>query len=327
MAHIRYCNLRDTKVLITPKRAVKPYDFITEINKKQDLSQCPFEAGNESLSEKEIFSLRDENGNWKTRVVANLYNAVDIDKNKESYREGFFEYENALGAHEVLIETPQHEIGMHEYSQEQFKNYLLTIIERIKDLSKDQRLEFIQVFKNKGMKAGASISHPHSQIIATAFIPKKVEQEIKRKKEYFKKHKRPLLLDIVNEELRLNKRVISQNNTFVAFCPFASEYPFEILITRKNFVSSLKELELNEIEDLSQILQVAHQKLQKTLGDFDFNMIFKDLPTDQDNIKEYTGFYIQIIPRIYNLAGYELATEIKINPIIPETASSELNRG
>jgi UDPglucose--hexose-1-phosphate uridylyltransferase len=327
MAHIRYCNLRDTKVLITPKRAVKPYDFITEINKKPDLSQCPFEAGNESLSEKEIFSLRDENGNWKTRVVANLYNAVDIDKNKESYREGFFEYENALGAHEVLIETPQHEIGMHEYSQEQFKNYLLTIIERIKDLSKDQRLEFIQVFKNKGMKAGASISHPHSQIIATAFIPKKVEQEIKRKKEYFKKHKRPLLLDIVNEELRLNKRVISQNNTFVAFCPFASEYPFEILITRKNFVSSLKELELNEIEDLSQILQVAHQKLQKTLGDFDFNMIFKDLPTDQDNIKEYTGFYIQIIPRIYNLAGYELATEIKINPIIPETASSELNRG
>ena len=319
MSTIRYCKLRDTDVIISPKRLHRPTQFHTPTD-HYDLDECPFEVGNEDATPTEIFSVKDKNGDWITRVVPNLYNALDIHEEKTSKREGFFTSKSAFGAHEVIIETPTHDKTADRYTLENWEAYLKTINHRLNDLSKDTRLEYIQVFKNHGSRAGATLRHPHSQIIATGFVPSEVKNELQRAKDYYKIHNRTLLSDIVHEELRIGDRVIYENNSFIAFAPFASLYPFEVIIAPKEQIAAMTELNLSGIHKLAQILKNVHKKLYATLGDFHYNMIFKNPPTI---VESYT-FYIQIIPRIYMIAGFELASEMRINPVSPEVAAKKL---
>jgi UDPglucose--hexose-1-phosphate uridylyltransferase len=314
MSDIRYCKLRDTDVIIAPKRLHRPTQFDTPKD-LYNLDECPFEVGSEDATPDEIYRVSDENGEWICRVVPNLYNALDIHTKKSSKREGFFTKKSAFGAHEVIIETPLHDLTMDQYTLKNWKAYLHTINHRVDDLSGDKRLEHIQVFKNHGSRAGATLRHPHSQIIATGFIPSEVKREFKRAKEYFDIHQRTLLIDMVYEELRVGERVVFENNQFVAFAPFASLYPFEIMIAPKEHMDKM-----GEIDDLAQVLQNVYKKLYATLGDFNFNMIFKSSLNVSDN---YT-FHIQITPRINTLAGFELATNMRINPLSPEVVAKKL---
>ncbi len=333
MSVIRYCPLRDEKVIIAPNRLHRPADYkICSSKESEDISECPFERGREEFTPREIFSLKDEQGLWKCRVVPNLYHALSVENKKRSFREGFFEYEEGLGAHEVIIETPDHFKRMKDYSIDDFKDYLFVIRNRLNDLSRDKRLEYISVFKNQGINAGATLKHPHSQIIATPFIPKEIEREIERKREYYKKHKRALLTDIVNEEIKIDKRIIEKNEDFAAFVPYASLFPFESIIAPKEPVSSLSLLNDEKLYSLSEILQKVFIKLYKVLGDFDFNLIFKNPPvvckrSEPDyfyQMEDFYLFYIQIVPRLYKFAGFELATNMHINPITPENAAGKL---
>ncbi len=319
MSTIRYCKLRDTDVIISPKRLHRPTQFHTPTD-HYELDECPFEAGSEDATPTEIYSIKDKNGDWITRVVPNLYNALDIHEENTSKREGFFTSKSTFGAHEVIIETPSHDKTADKYTLENWEAYLKTINHRVKDLSQDFRLKYIQVFKNHGSRAGATLRHPHSQIIATGFVPTEVKNELRRAKEYYKVHNRTLLLDITNEELSMGERVIYENNSFVAFTPFASLYPFEVIIAPKEQITTMDTLNQSGIHDLAQILKNVHKKLYATLGDFHYNMIFKNPPTAM----EYYTFHIQIIPRIYMLAGFELASGMRINPVSPEVSAQKL---
>ncbi len=321
MNKIRYCKLRDTKVIIAPNRVNRPTNFKVQSD-SDDISLCPFEKGNERFLTKEIFSIKDENNNWSVKVVPNLYNVLDIGVENYSKREGFFTYESGFGAHEVIIETPLHDITMDRYTKQMWSDYLEAIKHRLEDLSKDKRLKYIQVFKNYGFRAGATLKHPHSQLIATPFVPKEIKREFKRSKRYFKTHQRALLDDIIYEELRVDKRVIYKNSNFVAFAPFASLYPFEIIIAPKIAISSMIYLDYEALVDLVEVLEIVYKKLYKTLGDFHYNMIFKNALEDID----YFRSYIHIIPRIYTLAGFEISTGMRVNPFSPELVSKELSK-
>jgi len=306
MSEIRYCKLRDTDVIIAPKRLHRPTQFDTP-TEHYTIDECPFEVGNEDATPTEIYRTSDKNGEWITRVVPNLYNALDIDEENSSKREGFFTKKSAFGAHEVIIETPSHDKSADRYTIEQWSAYLKTV-------------NHIQVFKNHGSKAGATLKHPHSQIIATGFIPQEVRAGYKRCEDYYNIHQRTLLMDITGEELRVGKRVIYENNTFAAFAPYASLYPFETMISPKEHIGSINSLNQQQIHDLAQILKNIYKKLYGVLGEFHYNMIFKN-PIES---LEYYTFHIQIIPRIYMLAGYELATGMRINPVTPEMAAQKL---
>ena len=320
---IRYCKLRDTDVIISPKRLHRPTQF--DLPKDNyTLQECPFELGAEDATPKEIFSIKDEKGNWICRVVPNLYNALCIDEEKSSKREGFFTSKSNFGAHEIIIETPSHDKTADKYTEEQWRAYLKTIIHRLEDLRCDSRLEYIQVFKNHGSRSGATLIHPHSQILATGFVPGGVKSELQRNKDYYKIHNRSLLLDIVSEELRIGKRVVFENSSFAAFVPFAALYPFEIIISPKEQICDITKLSQNQLRDASQILKNVYKKLYALLGDFHYNMIFKNLPNFKKESDNYHTFYIQIIPRIYMLAGYELSTGMRINPVTPEMAAKKL---
>ena len=325
-------------MIIAENRLHKP-DLMKEAPEtaQDNLKHCPFEYGNESLSGSEIFAIRDKGGprngtGWKTRVVPNLYNALSIEAEKTNRRIGFFEHRDGLGAHEVIIETPNHYARMDQYSQEDFENYIRTITARIGDLEKDMRLEYIQVFKNSGKYAGASMPHPHSQILATPFIPKEIKERLVIQKNYFEKHGRSLVGDMVDEEIRLNERIVYENATFVVFTPYASCFPFEVLIAPKTGLSKMSKLTQHQVGDLGKAMQFAFKRLYRELGDFPFNMLFFNMPpmsaqNDPDffyKMDDYYRFHINITPRIYHLAGFEISTGMHINPVPPELAALRL---
>ncbi len=305
MSQIRYCVLRDRYSIIEPKRAIKPFSFKIEENVNV---KCPFCLENDDMLKVKILQVGD------CRVVANQFNALAIEEKDESKREGFFEYMNGFGAHEVIIETPHHRKKMGDYSIDEFKNYFLAIRRRFVDLKKDSRIKYIQFFKNSGVLAGASIYHEHSQIIALPFVPNSIVDEIRRNEEYRNRHRRGMMNDIVNEELRLNKRIVALNSEFVAFCPYASLFPFEVVISPLSEISRFEDI--SNYDDLASIFKRVFKSLYLTLEHFSFNVYMHNIDKGR--------FYFYIAPRIYQVGGFELSSNVYINPVMPEKAAEKL---
>ncbi len=325
MSEFRYCKLTKEWILFAPERLKRPnnLDNKKQVTPKNIVNEkCPFDMNKEEYTPHEITRI-SQNGSWQCRVVPNLYNALSIDIKANSIREGFFEKFSGFGAHEVVIETPIHDKQIWDYNFNDLTNYLTIIQSRIINLKNDIRLEYISVFKNQGKEAGASMSHSHSQIMALPFIPKKILEEYKYKKEYYQKHKRALMDDIIYEEMQNNHNIIAQNSEFVLYCPYASSFPFEVKIVSKKKLSSLLEFTKSDISALSDILKEFFTKFYSALGEISFNMIINNAPYKEydEQTKEFYRFNIEIKPRIYKQAGFELDSNININVVLPEQAA------
>jgi UDPglucose--hexose-1-phosphate uridylyltransferase len=325
VSDFRYCKLTREWTLFAPERLKRPSD----LHNKKDVylgeiihEKCPFDMGKEEFTPNEITRI-SQDGKWQCRVVPNLYNALSIDVQSKSSRESFFETYSGFGAHEVVIETPNHEKQIWDFDYNDFLNYFTIIKERAVNFQKDDRFAYLSVFKNYGKDAGASMSHSHSQIMALPFLPKKIKEEIVYKKEYFNEHKRALMDDIVYEELNYQKNIISQNSEFVLFCPYASKFAFEAKIVSKKKLSSITEFSKTDLSALCDITKEFFSKFHKSLGEMSFNMIIKNAPYEEynDKTKEYFRFYIEIKPRIYKQAGFELDSNMYINVMLPEDAA------
>lgn len=324
MSEFRYCKLKKEWRLFAPERLRRPNDLDNKklIHPGELIHEkCPFDAGKEEFTPNEITRV-SQNGKWKCRVVPNMYNALSVDVESKSTRDGFFEKFTGFGAHEVVIETPKHDKQIWDYDYNDFANYFTIIKERVVNLKKDTRFAYLSVFKNQGENAGASMSHSHSQIIALPFIPKKIEEEIRYKKEYFSEHKRALLDDLVYEEFQHGKNILAQNSEFVIYCPYASEFAFEAKIVAKKKLSSLSEFTESDLSALCDIVDDFFKLYYNALGEMPFNMIIKNAPYEAYDCKtkEYFRFNIEIKPRIYKQAGYELDSDMSINVVLPENA-------
>ncbi|QKF83238.1 galactose-1-phosphate uridylyltransferase [Halarcobacter ebronensis] len=325
MSEFRYCKLRREWTLFAPERLKRP----KYLNNKKEAylgeiihEKCPFDMGREEFTPNEITRI-SQDGKWKCRVVPNLYNALSIETQPVSKRDGYFEKFNGFGAHEVVIETPNHDKQIWDYDYNDLANYFTIIQERVVNLKRDSRFAFISIFKNQGEEAGASISHSHSQIMALPFLPKKIKEEIEYKKSYYSEHKRALLDDLVYEEQGYGKNIISQNSEFIIYCPYASIFPFEVKIVAKKKLSSLSEFSKSDISALCDITKEFFNKYYKALGEVAFNMIINNAPYEEysEKTKEYYRFNIEIEPRIYKIAGFEINSLMNVNVMLPETAA------
>jgi UDPglucose--hexose-1-phosphate uridylyltransferase len=321
LSEFRYCKLSKQWVLFAPKRLLRPIDF----NKNEPLNEqeCPFDANKEHLTPHEIARISQDN-QWQCRVVPNLYNALSIDIEPKSIKEGFFDTFSGFGAHEVLIETPLHHKQMFDYDYNEFNNYLTLLQQRTTNLQKDVRLAYLSMFKNHGHKAGASLSHAHTQLLAMPFLPKKVQEEVEHKKAYYKQHQRALLDDMVYEEQTLQDNIVCENGEFIVYCPYASSLAFEAKIVSKKKLCSLLEFESKDISALSDILHDFFKHFKRTLGEqVSFNMIFKNAPylNYDEKTKEYFRFHIEVLPRLYQTAGFELDSGMFINVALPNVAA------
>ena len=299
MSDIRYDRFHDIHVIISPERLSRPDCSPLEIAPKVGRADCPFCEGNEEMTPPEIFSIRshgslENNEGWQTRVVPNLYKAVQIETPCEHHY-GPFEYWDGFGAHEVIIDTPQHHTSMTQWSEENTSNWLKTLRIRVSDLRKDHRIAYISLFKNEGIQAGSTQEHSHSQLIGLPFIPKVYRESYERNYAFYKQHGHALLESILCHEEEDARRIVAQNEDFIAFCPYASAYPFEMMISSKKALGQIDVLSDESIDKLASLLLSSIKTLKTQLGCFAFNLSISTPPLQENSL----GDGCRAVSRVY----------------------------
>ncbi|MDI6861721.1 MAG: galactose-1-phosphate uridylyltransferase [Caldisericia bacterium] len=316
-------------VIIATERSLRPNDYKIESEEKnKDLSKCPFEEGNESLTPPEILSYRKPNTNkngpgWWVRVVPNKFPALRIEGELDKRGVGMYDMMNGIGAHEVVIETPNHFEEIAFMPETQIQEIIWAWRDRVLDLKKDKRFKYILIFKNKGAQAGASLEHPHSQIIALPIVPIRVQQELNGAKEYFNFKDRCVFCDMVQQELEDRERLVEENHEFISIVPFAARFPFELWILPKKHSSDFIEVSKADVVSLSIVLKRSLLRLKNLLNDPPYNLIIHTSPLDQYNLPHY-HWHIEIMPRLTKVAGFEWGTGFYINPTKPEDCAKFL---
>ncbi|MCX7957140.1 MAG: galactose-1-phosphate uridylyltransferase [Endomicrobia bacterium] len=315
-------------IIVSSERAQRPSAFLKNDIEQNNTESCPFCWGNEKYTPPEITAIRPTNTQknspgWEIRVIPNRYPALRVEGEVIKSAEGIYDKITGIGAHEVIIETPQHNVDLYQLPDNHIKNLFKTYRERIQDLKKDIRFEYILIFKNKGRLAGATLTHPHSQLIALPMIPIIIKQELQGAETHFLYKERCVYCDIIGEELNKNIRVVSENDDFVAVCPYASRFPFEIWILPKRHDPMFEDITDHEVANLSSIIQIVNKKLNIALEKPPYNYILHTSPLKHQNLLHY-HWHIEIIPQLYGVGGFEWGSGFYINPIPPEDASNFL---
>jgi UDPglucose--hexose-1-phosphate uridylyltransferase len=322
-------------VIIATERAKRPTDFKVPENGQDSPKGCPFCPGHESKTPPEIdavrpnSSRRDTEG-WLVRVVPNKFPALRIEGEMEKFGVGIYDRMNGIGAHEVIIETTDHFEKIEMQSVDSLFRVFSMYRSRLEDLKKDERFRYILLFKNEGLTAGASLSHPHSQLIATPVTPKRIREELVGAQVYYEYKDRCIFCDIVREELRQKDRIVYENNGFISFCPFASRFPFEIWTLPKKHHPDYDSMGRDEIFAFADAMKVTLGKLVKALNGPHYNYMLHTGPVRWRRrgywatIESDFHWHVEIIPRLTNTAGFEWGTGFYINPTIPEEAAKFL---
>ncbi len=314
-------------VIISTERGKRPNEFLQE--REPELGKfCPFCPGNEGKTPPEVLAFgepsREKNKpGWWLRVVPNKFPALQIEGTLDRQGEGMYDKMAGIGAHEVLIETPDHNAHISDMDDKKVEDIIWAYRDRILDLRRDQRFEYIMIFKNKGAAAGASLSHPHSQLIATPMVPVRVRQEMLGGKQYYDYKERCVFCDMIIQELDANVRVVAENDHFVAFEPYAPRFPFETWILPKNHDSHFEDMQKAEAYHLSRIMKTVMRKIKLVLEDPPFNYTIHNSPL-KDSPLPYYHWHIEIMPKLSKIAGFEWGTGFYINPTPPEEAAQFL---
>ncbi|MCD6459565.1 galactose-1-phosphate uridylyltransferase, partial [bacterium] len=298
MPELRFEPIAGRWIIFSTNRNNRPTDFLTSSLKFND-GICPFCAGNEAKTPPELYSLRHNNSapdtpGWEARVVPNKFPAVKKYNYRKFSEPNFYDKMNALGTHEVIIETPCHNKKMCSYTLNELNNVLQIYKKRFCVLKNNHDIKYILLFKNEGPLAGASLSHPHTQLIALPLIPNRVEDELNCALNYYNRHKSCVYCDMLNEEINIGERVVYENQKFVSFCPYASRFPYEIWILPKKHGHYFKNISIDETGALSDMLIRILKKLFFALKNPQYNLIIRSAPVNLDNKAQYgqIGSYI-----------------------------------
>lgn len=319
-------------VIIAVERAKRPSDFVRKENNSFQRSEiCPFCEGQEHMTPPEIIAYRNHNTSpntpgWWVRVVPNRFPALAIEGDFNREGVGIYDRMNGIGAHEVIIETPVHNLQIPDMEVEQIKEIMWAYRERYLDLRKDKRFKYIMIFRNYGRTAGASLEHPHSQLIATPVIPVRVQEELRGALEYYQQKERCIYCDIIKQEISNHQeRVVIEDEKFLAYTPFASRFPFECTIIPKFHNASFGDISDIECLKLSEVLKKVLLKMKKALNDPPYNYLIHTSPCDnEDNYRDYYHWHLDILPRLTTPAGFEWGSGFYINPTSPESAAQYL---
>ena len=230
---------------------------------------------------------------------------------------------NGIGAHEVIIEGPEHDKTLGGMSEKLIEEVLWAFKERVNDLKKDHRFRYIILFKNHGDAAGASLEHPHSQLIALPVIPKRVKEEVDAAKLFHDLKERCIFCDIIRYETTAGVRLISETDRFTVLAPYAPRFPFETWILPKRHESHFEDTDAPTLANLAWILRTTIRKLEKVLEHPAYNFIVHSAPVQEGPLAHY-HWHIEIIPKLTKVAGFEWATGFYINPTPPEESAKFL---
>jgi UDPglucose--hexose-1-phosphate uridylyltransferase len=313
-------------VIISTDRRKRPNDFRLEKASVLGAEHCPFCAGREAMTPREVLAFRNGSAanapGWDLRVVPNKFPALQVEGNLDREGEGLFDRMNGIGAHEVIIETPDHGKLLAAMSEPEIERVLWAYRERIVDLKRDIRFRYIVVFKNHGAAAGATLEHSHSQLIALPIVPDFVGEEIDGAKRHFKAKERCVFCDIIRQEVAAGKRIIHENTDVVALSPYAARFPFETWMLPRQHGSRFEEAPRQVYESLARMLKVVLTRMNAALESPPYNLIIHNAPFTED--LGYYHWHVELMPKLTRTAGFEWGTGFYINPTAPEEAAEVL---
>ena len=309
-------------VIYAPSRRKRPQDFQKNFQEKQPrvnpAEKCPFCHGNEDKLESIILEMPNKNNNgWQTRVVANKFPALTPQENTQRSTEGIYLAMPGYGKHEVVVESPNHRQTIATMPVEEIEILIETYYQRYLALMQDPENMMVIIFRNHGERAGASLIHPHSQIIATGIVPRHRRWQEEEAQRYFDQWGRCVYCDIIAFEMQERKRLIEENSSFLAFVPFAAEVPCEIWIMPKQHQADFGSINEQEKSDFASILNKVLIKLYEKLNNPDYNYAINTAARYKAE-EPQVHWYCQIRPRLTTPAGFEIGSGISINPSIPE---------
>jgi len=328
MSELRYNVISGEWAILATERAKRPKDFIKEKKEHPVLPEykgnCPFCPGNEHQTPVETFRIGDS-GSWKVRSVYNKFGAVSSEEKKERHIHGLYNSMSGFGVHEVIIEHPRHNISTALMSYEEVENILRTYKARYLSISEIEGVECIVIFKNHGPAAGTSLEHPHSQLIATPVVPPQVRGRLERAASFFDFNGKCVFCMMLESELQEKTRIVMETEKFVTFMAYASPAPFATWIFPRRHSASFADITNEEISDLAKTLKNVLSKLYHGLDNPDFNYSIRSIPVGEKGA-EYFHWYLSIIPRLSQPAGFELGSGMFINTALPETAAEYLRQ-
>jgi UDPglucose--hexose-1-phosphate uridylyltransferase len=314
-------------VIIATDRARRPSDFSREPVPPPSARFCPFCYGNEQKTPPEILSYRHEGGpnqpGWRVRVVPNKFPVLGIEGELNRQGDGMFDRMNGVGAHEVIIETPDHNTNVAEMPEKQLEEVLFAFRDRMQDLKRDRRLRYVLIFKNFGEAAGATLEHPHSQLIALPVIPKRVKEEIDGGKHYYDFKERCVYCDIIRQEEASTHRLVIETDRFVALEPYAPRFPFETWLLPRRHESHFEDTDSAMLQNLAWVLRSTLRKMDRVLEHPAYNFILHSAPIQESDLIYY-HWHFEIIPKLTKVAGFEWGTGFYINPTPPEESAKFL---
>jgi len=302
--------------------------------------ECPFCEGKEDQTPQEVYALRPSGSaadgkGWQVRVIPSQVPMLDASHGQEEvHGVGLYDMREGVGRHEVIVESPRHQHDLDEFSDAQVEQVLRVYASRVSELEKDKDLEYALLFKNHGLISGSAVDvirHSRSQLVGLPIIPKRAKEELQMTKNYFQRHERCVFCDILKQESRDRKRLVAENDTFFAFCPFAARSPFETWILPKKHSVDYARLEAGSFSALASLLRQCLVRLRNLLDDPPYNLILHTAPFRHTHKNAYWKtiekdyhWYLQIMPRLTMGAGFEWGTGIHINPTPPEDAAQLL---
>jgi UDPglucose--hexose-1-phosphate uridylyltransferase len=316
-------------VIIATERTKRPHDFGARAEPRRGL--CPFCPGQEGMTPAELFALRPADGpgaranapGWRLRAFPNKFPALRVEGELDRAADGIYDRMNGVGAHEVIVETPEHNKRFSDLSEADIAGVLDAYRHRMQDLSRDQRLKYVMIFKNHGTAAGASLDHPHSQLIALPVVPRVVSEEMKGAKKHWRLKERCVFCDIVRQELKEKARLDYENAGFVVCEPYAPKFPFETWILPRAHRARFEASSNEDFALLANALKVASTKLNVALDDPPYNFILHTTPFGEGD-PEYYHWHLEIMPSLMQVAGFEWGSGFYINPTPPEEAAKFL---
>jgi UDPglucose--hexose-1-phosphate uridylyltransferase len=329
VAEIRQNPVTKEWVIIATERVKRPKDFALDESEEalpRHDENCPFCPGNEDKTPPEIFSNKGKDGKWVLRVIPNKFPVLkpdgQIDREETS---NFFRRMDGLGRHEVIIESPFHDATLGRFSLKETLEIVEAYKRRYCDLITDNRVKLVTIFRNNGKRAGTSLEHPHSQIVALPVVPVHVRNRLESAMRYYDDHGHCVFCRMLEMELKSKKRLVLKNDDFIAFEPFASRVPFETWIVPLKHQATFGEISKKEMKGLARILKSLFEKFVRGLHNPAYNLIVRTAPTGDEG-KEYYHWHIQVIPRTTTSAGFELGTGVYINVSLPESSAEFLRK-
>ncbi len=334
MPEMRKDPITNSWVIIATERARRPESELIEGNSLDEGIPhdpgCFFCSGNEYTTPPEVMAYRTEGSlpdkpGWSLRVVPNKYAALNMDGNFKpgNSNKGLKVSGYATGMAEVIIETDHHSKNIALFNNEETFVVLKSYRDRYLVLSQEDAIEYITIFRNNGKEAGATLIHPHSQVLAIPIVPTNVQNEINGGKEYYDKSLNCIYCDIIENELKEKKRIVYETDNFVAFAPYWSKTPFETWVAPKFHSARYEVLSNSQLEELAIVWKAVLHKIYVGLDNPPYNYYIHTAPV-RESPDKYYHWHMELIPKLTMAAGFELATGMYINIAIPEDCADFL---